>query len=101
MRLEHLPDQADVADLVDRDQGDGQVARDAILPEPGLAFDVLLDPLRGGSQQPVGVQEVAGQLLEAPGVIRLDAQDAHLQLRGGPCKVHGAKDGVRIARTCP
>ena len=47
VRLEHLPDQADVTNLVDGNQGNWQVSRDPVLPEAGLAFDVFFNPLCG------------------------------------------------------
>ena len=97
MRLKHLADQAQIARLADGDQGDGQVARDGISPQAGLALAVFGDALRGGAQQGIGIEQMAGQLLEAARIVGLDAQQAQLKLGRGPGEIHRPVDRMGIA----
>jgi len=80
MRLEYLTDQAQIPRLTDGDQGNGQVTRDGISPQTGLALAVVGNALRGGAQERAGIEQMARQLLEAARFIGLDAQKAQLKL---------------------
>ncbi len=97
MRLEHLTDQAEILHLADGDQGNRQVTRDGIGPQAGLPFAVFRDAFCGGTQQGIGIQQMAGQLLEAARFVGLDAQQAQLKLGRGPGEIHRPIDRTGIA----
>ena len=97
VRLEHLTDQAEILHLANGDQGNGQVTRDGIGPQAGLALAVFSDAFCGGTQQGIGIQQMACQLLEAARIVGLDAQQAQLKLGRGPSEIHRPIDRMGIA----
>ena len=97
VRAEQLPDDVEVIGLVDPDQDDRQVARDAVGPQAGCAPLVAGQQARRRSERRVGVEDPVGQALEEMGLVRLDPEVMELDLGLRPGEGRRPFEGGRLA----
>ncbi len=94
--LEQLANQADVLCLSNVHDRDREIAGDSVGPQVGLALAIVLYSLRGRTENPIRIEHVAGQLLEAQRLIRKDPQQPQLEPGRGPGEFNRALDGQRV-----
>ncbi len=95
--LEELTDQGDLPRLADGDQDNGQIARDAVRPQAGLALAIVFQAPGGSAQQAIGEQQVTGQLLKTACFVGLNVQHLQLLLGRVPGEIHGSFGGMELA----
>ena len=96
VRAQELADDVEVLRLVDPDQHDRQVARDAVSPQAWCSPFVASQQARRRSERRVRVEDPVGQALEEMGLVRLDPQVMELDLRLRPGEGHRPLEGGRL-----
>ena len=97
MRGKDLMDLRQIGGIVDQHQHDGQIARDAKGPEPGLRTGARDDARGAAAQAGIGTQQEPGQRLQIGGFGIGDAEVAQLHLRLCPGQRYGTAKGGWVA----
>ena len=95
--LQQLPREIEMFDIGNAQQRDRQVAGNAHGPKPRLRAGTTADGVGRRPQRRSGMQQMAGETLEQPGLARVDAKVMELHLRLGPGQRTGTLEGGGVA----